>query len=629
MRTLKSILISLALIGMKVASAQTVSVNPSSLSFSGQAGGSAVSLSLNITATGGNTQVAAFPSQSWLTVSPSSGTTPLQVTVTANPSGLTPGTYTDNNFRVLTTQGQTITVPVTFTVSSVSVSPQSLSYSYTSGSASPQGQTLTITGQAGSFTATATTTNGGDWLQPIPTSGAVPGTVSVLLNGAILPSLTAGTYQGTVTISPSGSAAINVPVTLTVSPEPPVTVTPASVNLNYQIGGQNNQGVQQLVTLATTSTTALPFAFQTPTVTPNPAGRNWIIVNPATGTIPAGGNAQSAISYDTTANLPAGSYSGSVGVSATGGQVSTGTIPVNLFVSSSPLLIVPTQALNFTYEIGGNSPAAQSVTPQSTAVAASSTTGQMGITVSATTANGGNWLSVSPSANLNTGTPFSVTANPGNLLPGTYTGTVTVSPASGAVSGNGAQTIAVTLTVANDPSIVANPTSVTFPYQVGQSAPQAQTINLTSSTGAQLTYTLTSAETTCAGTWLTLGGNTSGSTNGSFSVSVTNLSSLSAGTCTGTITVTAVNPATGNAAINSPLTIPVTLYVSNSPLLVTSPTSLTFSTAVSGSGSTQQILVTSTNPNSPLTYTVSETTTSGGNNWLTVGTAERQHVSRK
>ncbi len=584
-------------------------------------GGAAVSQTLNITATGSNTQVAVLPSQSWLTVSlsPSGGLTPVQVTVTANPAGLGAGTYTDNNFRILTST-QTITVPVSFTVGSITVSPQSLSFAYTVGSsANPPGQILTVNGQALNFTVSSTTASGGNWLQASPFGNQV----NVVLNGLVLNTLTVGTYQGTVTISQSGATPINVPVTLTVTPQPPVTVTPASVNLNFQIGGQNNQGASQNVTLATSSTTPLQFVFGQPSVNPNPSGGNWIVVNPTNGTIPAGGSVQSAISYNTALSLPAGTYAGTVPVGATGGQISTGSIPVNLFVSSSPLLILPTQALNFTYELGGAQPAAQSVTPQSTAVAASSATGQMPITVAAATSTGGAWLSVTPTANLTTGMPFTATANPTNLLPGTYNGTITVSPAGGAVSGNGAQVISVTLTVANDPAIQASTSSVTFPSQIGQTPPPAQTINLTSSTGALLNYTLTSTNTapSCSIVqWLSLN-STGGSTNGSFTVSVTNLAGLTGrrGLAPGIFTVTATNPATGNAAINSPLTIPVTLYVSSAPLLVVSPPSLTFTSQVSGLGGTQQILVTSTDPGSNLTYSVTETTNSGGNSWLTVG----------
>jgi len=163
---------------------------------------------------------------------------------------------------------------------------------------------------------------------------------------------------------------------------------------------------------------------------------------------------------------------------------------------------------------------------------------------------------------------------------------------------------------------------LSFPYQIGQAAPATQTVNLSSSTGAQLTYSVTSAESTCGSvTWLSLGGTTTGVTNGTFTVSMQNLASLTAGACTGTITVSATNPATGNAALGSPLSIPVTLYVSANPLLVVSAQSLSFTSAVSGAGSTQTLTVSSTNPSVNLGYTISETTNNGGNGWLVVSTS--------
>jgi uncharacterized protein (TIGR03437 family) len=314
-------------------------------------------------------------------------------------------------------------------------------------------------------------------------------------------------------------------------------------------------------------------------------------------------------------------------VAVTGGALptSSSSIPVNLLVSNSPLLFLPTGALNFSYETGANAPAAQTVTPQSSAVAASATSGQMPITASVTTASGGSWLSVTPTAGFTTGTPISVSVTPGTLSPGTYMGTVTVAPASGAVAGNGAQTIQVTLIVADDAAIQANVGSqgLVFPYQIGQTAPAAQTVNLSSSTNAPLDYSVTSAEGTCGTVnWLSLGATTpvTGVTNGGFTVAVQNLASLPGGVCTGTITVTATNPQTGNAALGSPLSIPVTLYVSTNPLLIVNPQSLSFTSGVGGAGSSQVLTVTSTNPSSNIVYTVSETTTNGSN-WLSVSSS--------
>ena len=70
----------------------------------------------------------------------------------------------------------------------------------------------------------------------------------------------------------------------------------------------------------------------------------------------------------------------------------------------------------------------------------------------------------------------------------------------GGGAANNPQTIPVTLTVSNDPLIVAtferlldpNTTCpLSFPIQIGQNSPTTQTIRVTSSTGAQANFTAT------------------------------------------------------------------------------------------------------------------------------------------
>src|SRR5204862_457298 len=92
---------------------------------------------------------------------------------------------------------------------------------------------------------------GGTWLTVTP-NGSVPGVVNVSLIPAAVAALAIGTYNATVTITPAaGGPPIDVPVALTVSAAPPVTASPTTVNLAFQIGGTNNSA-QQTVTLSTT-----------------------------------------------------------------------------------------------------------------------------------------------------------------------------------------------------------------------------------------------------------------------------------------------------------------------------------------------------------------------------------------
>ena len=262
-----------------------------------------------------------------------------------------------------------------------------------------------------------------------------------------------GTYNGTITITPTGGSSLTpvvVPVTLTVLPAPPVTANPASVNINYQLGGTANSP-QQMVTLSTTNAQGVAFTISSTSQT-NPSGGVWVVPTPVSGSITPAGTPVT-IAYNTVANLPAGTWTSTVKVSTPTGSPTETDIPVTLVVASSPLLNVPTATLNFTYELGAANPAAQSV-----ALTSTSTSPQQ-YTVSVSTTDGSKWLLASPTGA--TPTPLSVSVNPAGLAPGSYTGKVTV---TGAGAGNSAQQIPVTLKVYNDPAIVTNITSLALPY---------------------------------------------------------------------------------------------------------------------------------------------------------------------
>ncbi len=430
-----------------------------------------------------------------------------------------------------------------------------------------------------------------------------------------------GTYAGTITVTPTSGGSTTpsvIPVTLTVSAAPPVTVTPSSVSLGYQLGGANNQPA----TIMLSSTGALPVSYGFAI----PPDSTWLTTSPPGGSIPANGSTTATIAYASSANLPAGNYSGKVTLFTPGGVPESQDIPVSLLVSAVPLLNVPVSSLTFNYQIGQSAPAAQTVTATTTAAAPTSSTGQMQLTIATSTGNSGNWLSV-PTQSPVTGTPFAVAVNPSGLAPGTYTGTVTV---TGVGAGNGPKKISVTLKVSNDPQIVAavngcstlvqqNGCPVVFADQTGQAAPLPQTLKITSSTGVALNYTATTTTTTCGNSWLSISGATTGSTDGTLSISVTP-GTISAGTqCTGSIAVTATNPSTGAATANSPLTIPVSLYVSNTPLVTVAPSALSFTAQASGnSPAAQNITIGDTSASEALNYTVTYAAASGSG-WLFVG----------
>src|SRR5207244_271009 len=148
------------------------------------------------------------------------------------------------------------------------------------------------------------TKSGGDWLQVGPTSGSSPTTLVASLNPVVIAGLAAGTYTGSITITPAPGTAntpITVGVTLTVTSAPSIGVNPSSLVFSIQSGGTNNV-LTQILNIGT-SGPQVPFAL-TSTVMANPAGKNWIVLGASSGTA-TNCCGQAPISVDPS-NLPAG-----------------------------------------------------------------------------------------------------------------------------------------------------------------------------------------------------------------------------------------------------------------------------------------------------------------------------------
>ena len=125
-----------ALVSAHCLSAQTLVVDKTTLTFSGQFGGSAVTQTINVTSSGASIPfilVAPPTTPQWLKVNSQTTNTPAAVTVTADPTGLSAGTYS-TNLAVIGGSTTNNSIAVTFTVSAIGVSPASLAFTYTVGS---------------------------------------------------------------------------------------------------------------------------------------------------------------------------------------------------------------------------------------------------------------------------------------------------------------------------------------------------------------------------------------------------------------------------------------------------------------------------------------------------------------
>ena len=164
-------------------------------------------------------------------------TTPLSISVNVNTDNLAAGTY-QGNIRISPTGGNAVDIPVTLTLTppnSVTATPTTLTFSYRGGASTPAAQAISVssTGSAPlAFTAVAAST--GSWLAVSPAAGTTPACLSASVNTA---GLTAGTYNGTITVAGSGGApgttTINVTLTVTV---PLPTVTQVTNAASYATG---------------------------------------------------------------------------------------------------------------------------------------------------------------------------------------------------------------------------------------------------------------------------------------------------------------------------------------------------------------------------------------------------------
>jgi uncharacterized protein (TIGR03437 family) len=208
-----------------------IAAAPSSLQFAYTAGGAvpaAQSIQITNTGTGTLTWTAAA-SDSWLSVTPASGTAPTTLSVSVSPAALSAGTY--NGTVTITASGAsnsplsvgvTLTVTAATVVSTLAASPQSLTFNYAVGSSAPAAQTVSIT-NAGSGTLSWTATSSVFWASLSAAAGNAPATLSVSVNPA---NLAAGSYTGSVQITAAGA-----------------TGSPASIGLTLVVQGTQPAGV--------------------------------------------------------------------------------------------------------------------------------------------------------------------------------------------------------------------------------------------------------------------------------------------------------------------------------------------------------------------------------------------------
>jgi len=564
---------------LEVGHEPVLQLTPAVLAFSGADGGSnpsaqvltvsnpgALPLQWNAAVTVGN---------SWLTVSPSSGTVGKggsgSVLLGINSSAQLPGTY--SGFVTFSSSGgvptrnspQSIYVSLTIVPQcALQVSPGMLSFTGVDLQPAPAAKVINLNvtqGCSARLQWNATTTGGASWLNLGATSGTTPSYPSV---GVTTAGLQPGTYMaGIVFSTAAGTQTLSVTLTIGQPTTPLIATTPASMAFNAIAGQPNPPG--QSMTIANSGGGVLTWQ----AVASTTSGGSWLSLSSGSGTLTAYQSVPIAIQPNLLPTLTPNTYTGIVtisGVDGSGNPANGGpqVIPVSFTVLPACTIAGTPTALTFAGVIGQPGPATQIVTLSASGTCIHALNWTASIT-------GASWLNATPASgtmSLSSSASSSIGVSLAGLPPGTVTGHVIITAVDSVthLSVGTAQSIAVTLTV--QPACTLQAPSVaseTFSSEAGHNpkpTTQSFSIGIIGACVGSVTITPTATQS-----WLTVSPSSAAITHGraTFTVKVAS-ASLVVGSFSDTVSIAAVT--SGGLTINgSARTVGVALTVVAPPSL--------------------------------------------------------------
>lgn len=412
----------------------------------------------------GNTGAGTCPT-GWLAASLSGSTTPASLSVSINTTGLGAGTCSGSitvSSSTPTNGTTTKLIGVTLFVSSSALLnigiPQGLqSLTLIQGGRPVQfgpttGNPLQLTSsdpnQQLPFSLTTNSTNG--WLSVSPSTGTTPAAINVQITPGTV--LSPGSYTGSITITSQGllNNTTTIPISLTITSSTSVTVSPSGPQSFTE--QQGTLTPPPPITLTLTGPAAQSPTFTT-SVSSSDLGSTWLQVSPASGALTATPTISSGtITFSVLPNsLPQGTYGTTALITFTNSTIPKIAIPVSLTILPPAEAIVATpMAATFSYQTGGPTPAAQSIT----------ITNPEGDSIPFNISNvSDSWINPVIQPPGKTPGSISVSVSPQGLLPGSYNGSFTLTSTTPGVQ---PITITVTLfisTTGPQPFIISNAAS--------------------------------------------------------------------------------------------------------------------------------------------------------------------------
>ena len=508
------------------------------------------SVMVTTTGTGAAVPFSVTSDSPWLTVTPTSGTTPTTLTIHVDPSRLLVGGYT-GTLTVRPGNGDLYSLPITvnLTVTNAAVltaGPAQLLFSFQANQTPPGAQLVQIqsTGQPITFTigtsVTMATNCPTNWLTATSITNTTPATLQV---GITTGGMTVGVCSGTVTLtynSGAGPTSVSIPVTVDVSASAELSIA-LPLGFGVYSAPQNGSNIVQLINLTSTDPNT-QVSFQATANNTGPAP--WLFASASNCTLGNCTTPNTLVIQIVPGTLPVGSYTGTLSIVSSSLASSPVNIPATFTVTSTITVTVsPLGPINFNQAQGGPAPAAQQLTLTSSAA---------GATFTASIPNTPNcsWLQIQPTSGPASGV-INLIPLTNTLSQNTYACPITLAFQNSATS---PVIVTANLIVGPPQTVTVSSTLLTFAYQQGGTLPVSQKLSVTS-TGGPVTF---SVATTSSG-WLSVDA-TSGTTPKDINVSV-NPTNVAAGTqVTGTITITAPG------VLATPLVVTVTLTVSPPPI---------------------------------------------------------------
>ena len=560
-------------------------VAPTTLNLTGVSGSSSSVTAKVIFAGSGTFALATSPvystnsgSVAWLIESQVGGNLSSQgtpITIYANPSRLSPGTYSATVATAIVVNGVAVTPPPSLTVNFVVVSGEVFQANPTTVLLNSGGGTQNATIQVSASGGTAlpvNVTTDQTWLSASVQGGATttPANISVTANTSLLSN---GLYAGNVTVTGGSSPPLYVPVVVVVSGATnPSGLTLSNSSFTFSATPGGNVPVNQSLTVSSNPSGT---SFSASYSVTSPTGGTWLTVTP-TGNLQTNQTLTVAVNQS---GLAAGTYTASIVLAANG---ATQTVPVTLVVGNGgngSVSVSPT-SLSFSAAYGGSAPATQTLT-------VSSASGSSSVSFTAAATSTGNWLSVTPASGTTQGT-LTVSVNQSSLNAGNYSGNITVTP-----SGGTAVNVPVSLSVVSQPSISVSPASLVFGFQYGSGGTVYPGTLTVTATGGTANFT---AAATSTGNWLSVTP-TSGSTSSTAGLTVqVNPAGLpvSSTAYTGTITINGTGGTQGALTVNVSLNVTAPL-----PIIISVLNAASYASGAVSPGEVVSIFGTSIGPTNP------------------------------